>query len=44
MPVQQVLQEVGALVAGVTPGHGRADGTHLGQSQEVGGESMGPCV
>lgn len=33
MPVQQVLQEVGALVAGVTPGHGRADGTYLGQSR-----------
>lgn len=31
MPVEQVLQEVGALVAGVTPGHRRADGAHLEQ-------------
>lgn len=31
VPVEQVLQEVGALVAGVTPGHRRADGAHLEQ-------------
>lgn len=31
MPVEQVLQEVGTLVAGVTPGHRRADGAHLEQ-------------
>lgn len=29
MAVEQVLQEVGALVARVAPGHGRADGAHL---------------
>lgn len=40
VPVEQVLQEVGALVAGVAPGHGRADGAHLGQSGD--GEPTGP--
>lgn len=29
VPVQQVLQEVGAFVARVPPGHCRADGAHL---------------
>ena len=41
MPVEQVLQKVGALVARVAPGHGRADGTHLGQSGPVSLQGLG---
>lgn len=29
VPVEQVLQEVGTLVAGIPPGHGRAHRAHL---------------
>lgn len=29
VPVEEVLEEIGALVAGVPPGHGRAHRAHL---------------
>lgn len=35
MPVQEVLQEVGALIAGVPPGHRGADGAHLKEKAQL---------